>query len=90
MPNRFVHDPQDTLDYAVDRSSWLQASETITVSTWSVPAGLTKGADSIAAGMTIVWISGGTDSTNYDLTNVVTTSLGRTDERTITIMVRNR
>lgn len=86
----YIKDPQAVLDYGFDWSLWLQAGETISTSTWTVGSGLTKGADSIVSGETIVWLSAGTAGSTYSATNHITTSQGRTDERTITISVQER
>ncbi|GAB3884691.1 phage fiber-tail adaptor protein [Terrabacter terrigena] len=86
-------DPQAKLDYAVDWTAWLQPSETITTSTWTVPAGLTKAsspAESVVGGKATVWLSGGTAGTRYDVTNHIITNQGREDERTLVILVNDR
>lgn len=101
-----VADPADVKDYAIDwkyasaasraaagaGDGTLAAGETITVSTWAVPAGITQTtpAPSQADGKTTIWITGGTDGVDYDLINHVTTSAGRQYDRTLTIKVRNR
>jgi hypothetical protein len=85
-------DPQAKLDYAVDWSAWLQAGETITTSTWTVPAGLSQitPAPSIAAGVTTIWLGGGTLGARYDVVNHIVTSQGREDDRTLHIFVVDR
>lgn len=83
-------DPQAKLDYAVDWSPSLQASEVIQTSTWTVPAGLTKGVEQISGGKAIVWLSGGTLGQVYTVTNHILTNQGREDERDLLILVVNR
>jgi hypothetical protein len=39
---------------------------------------------------TVVWVAGGTVGTVYTVANKITTSVGRVDERTIRIRVKNR
>lgn len=87
---RVTHDPDATLDYTVDWSAWLADDETISESAWVVPTGLTAGVDSHDDTTAWVWISGGTADTDYTLTNRVTTSAGRTDDRSITLICRER
>lgn len=83
-------DPAAVLDYAIDWSEWLGA-DTIATSTWTVPSGVTKGADSHTTTTATVWISGGRQgSSPYVITNRITTAAGRTDERSIEIPVEQR
>ncbi len=90
--NDYVHDPQSVLDYAIDWSAWLGASETISASTWTVPAGITQTTPtpSIAAGVTTIWLTGGTLNLTYSVTNHITTNQGRQQDCTITLAVRDR
>ena len=93
MMQAFEKDPNATLDYVVDWSKWLQQGETISTSSWTVPAGLTQPATPAAsntATTATVWLAGGTAGANYDVSNRITTSAGRTDDRTIRIIVRER
>jgi hypothetical protein len=85
-------DPQAKLDYAVDWSTWLQAGETITASTWTVPAGIDQITPdpSFANGVATIWLGGGTVGTRYDIVNHIVTSQGREDDRTLTILVAER
>lgn len=87
-----IKDPQAKLDYTVDWTAWLQTGETITTSTWTVPAGITQTtpAPSISGGKTTIWLSGGTVSTRYVLVNHIVTSQGREDDRSLPIDVMER
>lgn len=87
---RFTHDPNSVLDYSVDWSSWLASGETISSSVWTVEAGLTKDSESNTTTVATVWVSSGTAGSDYEATNRITTTDGRTDDRTITIRVRER
>jgi hypothetical protein len=88
----FTKDPDAVLDYGFDWSRWLADGETITASTWEADdEGITiddgtQFTDTTAS----VWLSGGTTGAFYRLTNHVTTSDGREDDRTHTISVRER
>lgn len=86
----FVKDPQAKLDYGFDWSDWLIGGEVLQASTWTVPIGLTKGTDSLGPTQTLVWISGGIEWIDYNITNHVTTTSGREDDRTLVIKVRQR
>lgn len=85
-----LHDPDAKLDYGCDWSAWLADGETITDSKWIVPDGLTGDDASHDDTTTVVWITGGTAGQRYPLTNRVTTSEGRIDDRTITLVCQNR
>jgi hypothetical protein len=89
MATSFVKDPDAVLDYAVDWAAWL-GTDTIATSTWTVPTGLTKTTDTKTATLATVWLSGGTDGSDYQVANKIVTAGGRTDERTLTIKVRQR
>ena len=82
--NRFTKDPEAVLDYQVDWSDWLD-DDTIDTSEWTVPAGLTEDSDSNTYTVAKVWLSGGTAGATYAVENKITTTDGRTDERTIYI-----
>lgn len=90
MPNTFTKDPDAVLDYTVDWSAWLTTGDTITASSWTVEAGLTKDTDANTDSAATVWLSGGTAGSDYQCTNEIETADGRTDDRTITILVRER
>ena len=83
-------DPDATLDYVFDWSGWLEAGETISSHTVTVDTGLTKDSDSESSGVVTAWLSGGTAGDKYNVACEITTSLGRTDERTIEIRMENR
>jgi hypothetical protein len=88
-----IKDPAAELDYGFDWATdgWLATGETVTTSTWTVAAGLVQAASGISAGkVTTVWLSGGVAGTDYTVTNRIVTSGGRTDERSLTIRVRQR
>lgn len=86
----YIKDPDAVLDYKWDWSSWLAAGETITTSTVTVPAGITKDSATNTTTAATVWLSGGTKDTHYTVTNRIVTNQGRTDDRSITIRVVDR
>lgn len=87
-----AHDPQAKLDYAIDWSAWLQSGETINTSTWTVPTGITQStpAPSHTTTAATIWLTGGTVGTHYTVTNHITTSMGREDDRSLFIRVIER
>lgn len=87
--NKFIKDPDAVLDYSIDWSDWL-GSDTISTSTWEVDSGITEDSNSNTDTVTTIWLSGGTAGKKYELTNRITTTGGRTDDRTIIIVVRNK
>lgn len=82
----FNKDPDAVLDYTIDWSDWL-GSDTITASTWTVPAGITNDSDSNTTTKAIIWLSGGTAETTYECINHITTTGGREDDRTLIIHI---
>jgi len=89
MPSTFAKDPDATLDYMIDWSDWLD-SDTISTSIWTVPSGITKDSDTNSTTTATIWLSGGTAGQSYKLVNRIVTACGRTDDRTIRIIVREK
>ena len=86
----FIKDPNAVLDYSIEWSKWL-AGDQIATSEWSTSdQALEASGGSITATRTTIWLSGGTVSQSYTVTNQVTTVGGRTDERSFTILVQDR
>lgn len=90
MAQDWTKDPDAVLDYAFDWQYWLAGGETITTSTMTASPGITVDSSSNTTNRATVWLSGGNAGQPYTVTNRVVTSLGRTDDRTITIRVTNR
>ncbi len=102
----FIKDPQAVLDYSVDWSAWLAQGETIAASRWTATTGITIAATpapSFTPTTATVWLSGGAVGGGeevgiargvaqraYRITNTITTSAGRTDERSIFVAVAER
>jgi hypothetical protein len=85
----FTKDPHAVLDYTIDWTRWL-AGDQIATSAWLVPTGLTKVGDSKTASSATVWLSGGMAGQMYTVTNRITTTGGRTEDRSFTIRVEER
>ena len=101
MPSIFLKDPDAVLDYKFDwaaltngngNSDWLASGETISTKTVTVDSGITRDSDALTDTNTSVtiWLSSGTDDVDYEVACKIVTSASRTDERTITIKVRER
>lgn len=93
MAQSFVKDPDATLDYTIDWTAWLEDGDTIAASVWVVPDGITQdGADTHTDATTTIWLTGGTASQNYTVTNRITTASNpdRIDDRSIVIRVREK
>lgn len=86
----FAKDPDAVLDYSWDWSGWLAAGETISTSSVTVPAGITKDSEVGDGDSVTVWLSGGTGGTIYSVTCRITTTDSRTEDRTILISVGER
>ena len=79
-------DPSAILDYQFNWAEWL-AGDTLSASTWTADGGLTVEDDDFTNVLSTVWLSGGAVGLAYAVTNRITTAGGRTDERTLKIVV---
>ena len=86
----FLKDPDAVLDYSVEWSKWL-AGDQLQTSAWFVsdPA-LQAANDSNTTTRTTAWLAGGVAGQSYTVTNRITTSGGRTDERSFVIQAQKR
>ena len=85
----FAKDPHAVLDYSVDWTRWLAGDE-IATSEWIVGAGITKASETNSPTKATVWLSGGEAGQSYSVTNRITTTGGRTEDRSFTIRVEER
>jgi|SaaInlStandDraft_5_1057022.scaffolds.fasta_scaffold275295_2 hypothetical protein len=91
-------DPQSTLDYTIDWSSWVTAGDAIATSTWVVetiagdvtPVIDTNNVMNVGASTSTVWLSGGDLRNTYRITNTITTTNGLTDERFFRLKITNK
>lgn len=86
----FLKDPDAVLDWHFDWAAWLQVGEIISSSLFLVTAGMTVASSSNTVTNATVWLSGGLPGQPYRVTNRIVTNQGRTDDRSITIRVRDR
>lgn len=82
-------DPDAKLDHEIYWEKWLEG-DSISESSWYVPAGLTLEAQSNTETTTKIWLSGGAIGETYQITNRITTATGRVDERTVRLHVAER
>ena len=85
----FTKDPEAVLDYSIDWSRWL-AGDQIATSSWTVPSGLEKVSDTQTGTRTTIWLRGGAIGESYSVTNRITTSGGRTDDRSFQVKIEDR
>jgi len=83
-------DPDETLDYVMDWSSWLGA-DTISSSAWAIsPAGPTLSGQSNTTTTATVFVAGASRGEIYALTNTIATAGGRTAERSVSLRCESR
>jgi hypothetical protein len=88
---QFIIDPDAKLDYGFNWSGWLPTGATIATSTWTVtPTGPATGSETNSSTQTVVWVSGCTSGVTYTLTNSIVDSAGREDDRSMTLVCRER
>jgi hypothetical protein len=85
----FLKDPDAVNDFTVDWSAWLD-TDTIATSVWSSPEGMTVDLATNTATSATIWLSGGTIGLRYRVTNHITTTAGREDDRTLSIRVQEK
>lgn len=84
---KVVKDPDATLDYKVDWSSWL-GTDTIASATWVVPSGLNEVTSGNTTTTATVWLSGGTLKKTYLVTSRITTAAGRINDYSFNVSVQ--
>ena len=97
LDNQYLKDPSAVLDWAYNwndssggKTPWLATGETIDSFVITADTGITVDSSTEDAGKVTVWLSGGTAGINYKVACLITTTAGRTDERTIWIKVTDR
>jgi len=82
-------DPEAKLDYGFKWEDWLDG-DTLNGSTWTVPDGLIEVSNNYTNTITTIWLSGGVSGAVYKVVNSITTAGGRKDDRTLTVIMRNK
>ncbi len=84
---KFQKSPIALLDYEIDWTKYLQG-DTIVTATFTADTGLTIHSHSNTDTTATVWLTSGTAGTTYNVQCEIVTAAGRTDERSITIQVK--
>lgn len=89
-----VKSPYAELYYFLDWFPWLETGDTLTASTWTVPAALTvldSGfVNSGTEQYTYVKLSGGTLAEKHEVVNKITTSAGLKEQATLEFTIEKR
>jgi len=85
----FTKDPNAVLDYSLDWTRWLDG-DAIATSEWIVPDDLVRVTDSRTTKIATIWLSGGLAGQSYTITNRITTTGGRTEDRSFAVKVEER
>ncbi|MEV6258093.1 hypothetical protein AB0L97_33045 [Nocardia sp. NPDC051911] len=86
----FEKDPDATQDWLFDWSAFLTVGETLTTSVYLARAGVTITPAATVGAVTRVWVTGGVLGEVYVITNRITTSDGRTEDRSFTVTITQR
>lgn len=82
-------DPAGDLDYSIDYTNWL-VGDAIATSTWTAIPTITLHSPSATTTVATTWVSGGIVGNVYVVTNRITSTNSRTDERSIEIEIENK
>lgn len=85
-----IKDPEAEVDFTLDWSDYLEGSDVIDTVTWTVPSGITKGATANTDTTTTIWLSSGENWEDYIVVCEILTTDGRTDQRSLRVMVRQQ
>lgn len=83
-------DPDEVLDYSIDWSGRLSGDDTISLSVWTVPDGITNEEEDKSGATTTLWLSGGSEGQTYSFLNRVTTVGGRVMDQTVTLKIKSK
>lgn len=79
--------PNSNVTYTIDWSD--KFTDGISSSSWTVPSGLTQTSGFFSSSTASVRISGGAACSSYEVINIVQTSGGQSDSRSIILYYRN-
>lgn len=87
----YVKDPNATLDYGFNWGPWLNG-DTINSSNWIIESGLeaVPASESYDDTTTRIFLTAGVEGMEYEVTNRITTTGGRADDRTMLIVIRQK
>jgi hypothetical protein len=81
--------PSEVIKYELDWTAWLEG-DTISTSSWTVDAGISKDSDGKTSVIAHIVVSGGSAYAIYRATNTIVTAGGFTYQRSILISVEPR
>lgn len=87
--NFFTKDPAGIIDYTIRWLDWL-AGDTISSFTWNVPSEIVQVGASGTTSDVKIWLASGTVGQIYEITNRIITATARQDERTISILIKDK
>lgn len=79
-------DPSAVKDYGIDWVLWMSSGDTISSSVFSAGT-LNVTSSSVSSHTTMCFIGSGTADNTHRVTNRITTSQGRTDERSFSLRI---
>ena len=85
-----LKDANASLDYTINWADWLASGDSLSESTWLVDgpdSGLSLDASGNTSTTTTIWLSGGTSTYIYTVTNRVTSACGRIDDKSIRVTI---
>ena len=85
-----IKDPDETLDYGLDLSDWLETGDGIASQSWTCETGVTEVSEAVSGDVGAVMVSGGTSSNVYTLKGTITTDDGRVLVRRIRLYCAER
>ena len=81
-------DPDSDIWFPFNWVDRMSSGDSVNTSVWTIPSGLTKTDESIASPLTNVKLKGGGDiGTEYEINNLIVTTLGETLDWTIIIVI---
>ena len=83
-------DPEAVRFFGFDISALLATGDSVSSYSWTVPDGLTKDAEQQDGNILLVKLSGGTKGYCYNCVLQWSTTLGETDQRTLSVLVREK
>lgn len=83
-------DPDAVLDWAWEFVDWLESGDSLSSKTVTEETGITVDSSEISGTQVIVWLSGGTAGTSYDVMVRPATVDGRSDDFTVTFQVGDK
>jgi len=82
-------DPDAKVDYKFDWTQWLESGDAIATSSFVASTGITLSSESKTDTSAVVWVAGGTVGKTYTVTNRITTTAGRINDLTMSLIIAN-